>query len=47
MSLPAIVKEISKTDKNFKTFLVNCHPYVITAVGSGAAGGPGSNVGQI
>jgi hypothetical protein len=29
MKLPDIVKEISKKDKQIKTFLVNCHPYVV------------------
>ncbi len=29
MKLPDIVKEITKKDKQLKTFLVNCHPYVV------------------
>ena len=26
---PTIVREIARADKGLKTFLVNCHPYVV------------------
>jgi len=27
--LPSIVKELAKADKGIKSFLLNCHPYVV------------------
>ena len=40
MRLPDIVKEISKKDKQVKTFLVNCHPYVVAPAQSTRAKSP-------
>ena len=40
MRLPDIVKEISKKDKQVKSFLVNCHPYVVAPAQTTSAKSP-------